>query len=235
MEMIRKLILGTFLLSFSAFSQASLISFDTTITGADMDGMSVTATFINGGSETLFWQTTSTTLGSSGNDIIDHEGFGGGVEGELSDWGLSQNGYTFGDHDISTDTLYGLWTFSDLLGVVAQLEINTFGTNIVFDTVSLENGDVDTNGSGTGRYFITDYTGVSAAYNDPFSGDAGFEELYQTLTLTFANPSAPTNFQFMADTDAVTDVPEPSILFLFASGLLGFAGVRRKLFKSSGK
>lgn len=208
--MIRKWILGALLLSVSAFSQAGVISFETLINGADMEGMNVTVTF-GDNIETFVWGASSATQG--------------GVSG--SDWSLSQEGYTFGDVD-GDGTVYGAWTFTDNTNDgISKLEISAVGTRTVFDTLAEPNG----NGSGPGRSVFAfigeqEYLGFSVVYVDHF-----FDELYAGVVLSLDNPG--TSFQFFADTDAI--VPEPSILLIFASGLLGLVGIRRKLFKNSRK
>lgn len=227
-EMNKQLMLGTLLLSITSFSQAAPITFSTiNVTGADMAGLEVIASFQGGGSESFIWSVLSTTLGSSGNDIIDHEGFSGGVSG--TGWSLTQQGYSLGE--IDSGNIYGAWSFIDnSLAGISQLQINTNGSGIYFDTVTFGDISEDLNGSGQGRPVIgfignTEYTDFSFSY-----GDHLIDEIYGSLTLTFGSPG--TSFQFLADTDAA-NVPEPAALFLFGSGLLGLGISRKKSLRVS--
>lgn len=213
--MLKKWTLGIILLSTSLFSQAAVI-YQTDITGADMAGIEVTVNFASGGSETQLWSVISTALGTTGNTIIDHEGFSGGVTG--TGWSLTQSGFTLGEVDAGT--FYGLWDFQNADDNVTSFVIDTNDTGVVFDTDFIALGGVDTNGSAQGRAFDT-AASATGLYSDPV-----FEELYNILTIDLA--VAGTDFTFMADTDLATEVPEPSTLFTFALGLIAFTSLRKK-------
>lgn len=189
--MCKKLGLALGLLSTSWISQAGIINFDTSITGADMVGISVTATFADNSYETLTWSSISSILGSSGNDIIDHEGFSGGVFG--TNWSLTQQGFTLGNFD--SGNIYGMWSFVDnALSNVTTLTIDTNNTDIMFDTATFADTAEDANGSGQGRSFTT-ASSVPAigTYSDNVQ-----QELYKTLEISGLTGE---DFDFLADTD----------------------------------
>jgi hypothetical protein len=229
-KMLNKWILGAALSVTTLFSNASLITdYDTLITGADMTGLKVTLN-TSGGSEVLDWAMLTNTLASVPSTITDpnkiniiaSEGLSGGVLG--SNWSLVQQGFTGGDYDIPN--IYGLWTFtykgSDTL---ESLVLDTFGTDLVFDTQLVSS--FAPNNSGVGREFsafnptlsgfATDFT---ATYLDQISND----ELYGKVEINFVQQVP--SFSFLIDVDKTVDVPEPSMLLLFISGLA--LVVRRK-------
>jgi len=224
--MLKKLLLGTVLLSTSLLSQAGYIK---DITGADMSGLEVTATFANSDTETFSWSTLTTNLGSvvSGqgagvDNIINHEGFSGGVFG--TDWSLTQQGYTLANFD--GPTIYGAWSFTDntTTNAITSLEINGVSAGIVFDTLFLTDLSLDTNGSGQGRPFFayaggSEYTDASATYTNNVE-----EEIFSSLTIDLASPG--TSFNFIADTDKVS-VSEPATALVFLTGLLALVNIRR--------
>ena len=189
--MLNKILLGTLLITTSGIANAGFV-FNNDITGADMAGIEVTVDFTDGGYESTFWSVLSTDLGTTGNDIIDHQGFSGGVSG--TGWSLSQSGYTLGN--IGPDnTIYGMWNFEDDTNTINKITINTGDTGILFDTKTLTNLSEDTNGSGQGRAFDTGTPSeVTATYSDPV-----FQELSKTLTIELT--TAGTEIQFLADTD----------------------------------
>lgn len=197
-QMMKKWMLGIALLPVSGFSQAGLV-YNNLVTGADMAGIEVTATLTGGLTETFLWSADPEVLGSTGNAIIDHEGFSGGVSSGTG-WSLSQQGYTLGNSDAGTP--YGVWSFTDTSGTVESITINTGDTGIVFDTVTIDSLAEDTNGSGQGRgvFAFTDFandvifTDLTASYSDNV-----VQELYKTLTLDL--DVAGTEFSFWADTD----------------------------------
>jgi len=223
--MLKKLLLGTVLLSTSLLSQAGYIK---DITGADMSGLQITATFANSDTETFSWSTLTENLGTvnTGNaiqdNIVNHEGFTGGVFG--TDWSLTQQGYTLADFD--GPTVYGAWSFTDnrTTNAITSLEINGVSAGIVFDTIFLTDLSLDTNGSGQGRPFfaytgVTQYAGASATYDNNVE-----EELFSKLTIDLASPG--TSFNFIADTDKVS-VSEPATALVFLTGLLALVNIRR--------
>jgi len=190
----KKLLVGAVLFSTSLYSNAGIIN---SITGADMAGIQVTATFADTTSETFLWNTLSTTLGTSGNDIVDHEGFSGGVFG--TDWSLTQQGYSLGN--FNAGNIYGAWTFDDNRGAneITSIAIDANGTGIMFDTEFISDLAEDTNGSGQGRpvfAFIDEdvYTGFAASYSNNIQ-----QELYSSLMLDLTAPG--TSFKFLVDPD----------------------------------
>ncbi|WP_076418108.1 hypothetical protein [Colwellia sp. UCD-KL20] len=204
--MLKKLIVGSVLLSTSLFSQAGIIS---NINGADMSGIQVTAMFGNGNSETLTWAATGATSG--------------GVTG--AGWSLSLTGDTFGDYDGALNTFVGDWVLSnDSLSVgIVGLEVNAGVAGVYFD-------DADTieytAGSNVGRPFAADSLDVNASFSDIFSAP----DLFGTMNIDWK----PTTFldlgqklTFLTDTDKSV-VSEPATALVFLSGLLALVNIRRK-------
>ena len=198
----KKLGLALSLLSISCFSKAGIINFDSSITGADMTGISVTATFADNTYETFTWQSLNTVLGNSGNDVIDHEGYSGGVFG--TNWSLTQQGFTLGNYD--SGNVYGLWSFVDnAVSNVTSLKIDTNNTNVMFDTEAFGNIAEDTNGSGQGRSFITE---TAAQIIGTYSVNVQ-QELYRVLEITGLNG---VDFNFLADTDKEDSAATPVVI-----------------------
>jgi len=221
--MIKKLMLGMMLLSTSLVSQAGLIT--PVITGADMAGITVTVNYnTSTPSETDVWSVLSTTLGTSGNAVIDQEGLSGGVSG--TDWSLTQQGDSLGNSD-GKGTFYGAWDFVGDLSMISSIVIDTGDTGILFDSLYMY-PLVDTNGSGQGKEFTSFNPTVVADTAATYSNNV-FEELYTTLTIDVAAQGK--GFSFWADTDKAT-VPEPATMFTFALGLVALTSLRKK---SSGK
>ena len=217
-----------------------LTNYDTLITGADMTGLKVTLN-TSAGSEVLNWAMISDqllTLSDFGpstidpvtgdpytatqNNIMASNGLSGGVIGD--NWSLTQQGFTGGD--VSGINYYGLWTFiytgSDDL---ESLVLDTLGTDLVFDTQLIST--FAPNNSDSGRDFTAfnstfdNYaTGVSATYSDQVAND----ELYGKAEINFEQKFHVLNFWL--DVDKAVEVPEPSMLLLFISGLA--LVVRRK-------
>lgn len=214
----KKFLLLGFLSMFGT-SQAHA-GFINTVTGADMAGLQVTATFAGGATETLIWHMTSP--GSGLTDTISLESEIGGVFGSM--FTLSQQGDSQGNvdtngtpNDFSDDTIYGLWTLTSLIDeTLTSLFIEVLNTNVVFDTLFADNG----NGSDRGRAFTTTASGTSYSY-----GDLVQDELFGSL-LVNVDLAKNQSLTFLADTDLVT-VPAPATLSLLLLAMGGLV-VRRK-------
>jgi hypothetical protein len=178
-------------------ARATMLTFDTSITGADMDGIGVTATFADNSTETIFWESISTDLGNSGNNVIDYEGYKGGAI--ATNWSLTQQGFTLGN--FGDGNTYGAWSFTNDNAGITGLKIDTTNTDIMFDTATFETILQDTNGSGQGRGFLTDQVGVTHVY----SGNVQ-QELYKILELSGLTGE---NFDYFADTDKQDDNATP--------------------------
>lgn len=218
--MMKKWMLGVALLSTSLFSQASIIS---DINGADMAGISVTAYFADGSSDTQIWSALSPT--------------DGGVV--TSDWSLTLDGQTFGEYDDhgdtdpTTGTFYGLWELNNLLSSepIVSITIDAAVAGVYFDIIEgynpaapvIGSGD-HTPGSDVGMPFDS-ADGLTAVFSDLYSAP----DLWGTLDVSGFSLGIDESTVFLTDTDKI---PEPSTMFTFALGLIALAGLRKK---TSGK
>lgn len=201
------------------YNTDSLTGFATT--GSMMDGMSVTAYFLGGGSQTLPWATTGADSG--------------GVSG--TGWSLLLSGDTFSAN----------WTLSTAVGAniaLTGLYIDAKPGQTVFDVVS---GSTMTPGSELGWPFsrtnpVSDLFVVNATYAGPLGvgGNPPEGDLFTTLDLAFVAPTGGAygftgSMTFRADTDNATTqivtAPEPVSLIFLGFGLLGLAGLRRRIRK----
>jgi hypothetical protein len=202
--MLKKWMFGLLLLSTSLVSQAGVIAYENTITGLDMVGINVTATFGNGTKESFLWEAIGTTLNPGSNSVIQAEGLSGGVAG--TGWSLQQQGFTLGNYN--DGTIYGAWTFADTsdgantANSVTSVTIDTGDTGVVFDTVTLNDLSQDNNGSGQGKGLVAFDIADFDVVIDPGVtnyGDLIFNELANALTLDVETMGP--EFSFWADTD----------------------------------
>jgi hypothetical protein len=140
-----------------------------------MQGMRVTASFLNGYSESLLWTPTNDNSG--------------GVFG--SGWSLTQAGNTYGSP----------WTFSNFSSGISSLAIDAVPGNTLFDTYPYLDGPLQTDGSAEGWSFqvVAGPSPTSFAYADPIDISQG--DLFGSLSLYWTTGFAGT-MQFIADTDS---------------------------------
>jgi hypothetical protein len=164
----------------AAPSQATTLNRFSTY-GSDMGGMRVTASFLDGTSQSLIW-------GATGSES-------GGVFG--SGWSLTQSGNTYPQ---TADLSGSRWTLNSGLGI-SSLVIDAVPGNTLFDNIP---GPAEiTPGSAEGWNFqpVFGQGPTSYAYSDPIDISRG--DLFGRLSLYW-----PTGFtgvmQFLADTDSGT-------------------------------
>jgi hypothetical protein len=188
MNMKKLLGLGFAAAMFASQAQAAFIW---NVTGSDMAGIEVTATYADTSTETITWA----SLG----------GNAGGVSG--SGWSLSVDGDTIIPN--AATPAVGAWNLISQNQSLVSLFID-LGTAFVFDT---EFGDASANGSGAGREFI-DFlgNGTSWAFSGPMQ-----DELYSGLTLTTISGG---QTYFGVDTDAVPTPATLSLMGLALLGLV---------------
>jgi hypothetical protein len=184
--------------------------------GADMGGMTVTATFTDG-----------TSAGGVWGDL------GGGT------WGVSLPQFSLTMPGVS-DTFSDPWR---LLGGAAggplgirRLVINAAPGRTVFDYI---NGAFLTPGSANGNPMAIvggDLFGTVATYRNrvQIGAAAPLGDLFETLDITFQAPIGPNGLQFIADTDnidrggSITRTPEPATYGMLAFGLGALLLARRR-------
>lgn len=224
---------------FAASAQAQTVLTGHVTTGADLSGAKITASFLNGGTETLIW-----------GRIKNEEDNKGGVR-SAKRWSLTQAGDNFANPWILQ---------ADASISLASLKIDLFGGNAAFDTEEDENAASNTAGSFHGVPFTvkSGFRPDSVVYSTPIDISNG--DLFSTLTLGWANGFSNSRLEFVADTDSgtpenpvaiaeppaeppaeplvapplvtlvetppsTTRVPEPGVLL----GLLAIAGLGRRL------
>ncbi|KXI27240.1 PEP-CTERM sorting domain-containing protein [Paraglaciecola hydrolytica] len=142
-------------LAVAMFASQAQAAFIWDVTGADMAGIEVTATYSDQTpSQTLTWE--------------DLGGDAGGVSGV--DWSLMVDGDTMMNDGSS---LVGAWILSNSNQALVSLFIN-LGSAFVFDTLE---GFGPNNGSGPGRDFIA-FPAIGWSFSGQFQ-----DELYTGLTL----------------------------------------------------
>lgn len=193
-------------------------------TGNTMDNMFIKVVFANnGGEETGYWSDNTGVTGVG--------------------WSLTMANYNENTFDDPKWTLY-----NDGDRQISQLIFSGMSGNTVFDRI-LDYSNEQTPGSANGQPIYQpnwwNSPDVGLAVNAHYSnlvtvnGASGvYNDLYETLTLTFSSENAGTNlvtyfgqgsFDFALDTDNVNaPVPEPTTMLLFGVGLAGLAGLKRR-------
>lgn len=164
-------------------AQATTLSSFSTY-GSDMNGMRVTANFLNGTSQTLTWGPTGTgTWGVLGNG-----------------WSLTQAGNTYPQTDNPNASL---WLLGNSGPGLSSLIIDAIPGNTVFDNVPGLGGQLDTPGSAEGWYFqpVSGQAPDVSRYSVPIDISRG--DLFGTLSL-YWNSGFNGIMQFFADTDSGT-------------------------------
>jgi len=180
-----RLVGATFILLGAAVapSQATTLSGYSTY-GSDMVGMRVTASFLDGTSQSLIWSATGSGAGGV---------FGTG-------WSLTEAGNTYPQTSNLSDAR---WVLSNYGQSITSLVIDAIPGNTVFDNVSGLGGPLDTPGSAEGWNFqpVLGLAPTSYAYSDPI--DISYGDLFGRLSLYWGSGFTGM-MQFIADTDSGT-------------------------------
>lgn len=210
--------LMTSLLSFNAYAIVNYATDTSTVdsipsltgfatTGAMMDGMTVSATFSNGATESLAWADTSSN--------------GGGVFG--SGWSLTLDGDSFGTN----------WNFSftnQSLGSLVNLLLDGSTGFTVFDRTSPSPG---TDGSASGWDFEISLFDATVTYLNPVAviPNSYVGDIWHKVNVDFGSTGPRSDFTFIQDTDNDSrinnQVPEPTTLSLLGLGLLATRFLRK--------
>ncbi|WP_424968993.1 VPLPA-CTERM sorting domain-containing protein [Dinoroseobacter sp. S76] len=200
------------------FTTDAIGSFSTD--GGDMDGMLVTGTFAGGGSETLTFNGTGGSAGSTG----------------AGSFSLS----------LGSDSFNGIWSVDVSSGLLTSVLIQGSPGDTVFDiATNLAGGSTENSASGRTFTETSDLTGaIDVTYSNAvaLTGDPAVGDLYESLFIDLSGLSGgglttTQTLAFRADTDnaaagssVVPAVPLPASFPLILAGLgaLGLTRKRRK-------